>query len=135
MPEHVIPGSEDVARALSNLKSLEFDARYDIYAELFREGWATDLGYTLLPALWACVGEVTDRVDLEVAYVIGSIQRSFLEDPDPAVFESIVAPFVHRDRLHQTIDRLNSAERFCNQNLPWDQCRELITDLSGRCSG
>jgi hypothetical protein len=135
MSERFTPESEDIARALGKLKSLDFDYRYDIYAELFREGWATDLGYTLLPALWTClVEEVSDRVDLEVAYLIGSIQRSFLDDPDSPDFESIAAPYAHRDCIHQTINRLRSAERFCNQNLPWDSCQELIADLSGRFS-
>lgn len=133
-PQHPPPESEDIAKALGNLKSLDLDYRCDIYAELFREGWATDLGYTMLPALWTCIVEITDRVDLEVAYLIGSIQRSFLDDPDSAAFKSIVAPYVHRDYLHQTINRLRSAERFSNQNIPWDRCQELITELSGRCS-
>jgi hypothetical protein len=133
-PEPLTPEAADIAAALSGLKQLDFDSRYDIYAELFREGWATDIGYALLPALWASIAGVTDRVDAEVAYVIGSIQRSFLDDHASSAYLHSAGQFVSRDCLLKTIDRLRSSARFCNETLPLEHCQELIAGLSERCS-
>ncbi len=135
MSENFTDVAEDIAKDLRVLKNLDFDHRYDIYAELFREGLATDAGYMLLPTLWQCLGEISDRIDLEVAYIIGSIQNSFLNDSDSASFEVTVSPYLHRDRLLKIIDCLSSGRHLCYQNLPWEQCQELITALSERCSG
>ena len=134
MSENLTPKTAEIAASFDSLKQLDLDCRYEIYAELLREEWATDVGYALLPALWTCIAMVRDRVDAEVAYVIGSIQRSFLDDPDPSAYSASMGAYATRECLQTTIDRLRSSEPFCSKNLPLDQCRELIADLSRRCA-
>lgn len=119
----------EIAEALTNLKASSFDERYDIYSELYREHWATNAGYVLLPALYKSLGTIEDVVDLEVAFVVGSIQSSVLKDQEIGAFEPIVAAFVDASSLEKTILHLRQGTRFCSSNLPVEQCESLIAVL------
>ena len=121
---------QELAGLLSQIKSLGFDDRYDLYAELYREDWPTDAGYILLPSLWTRLATIADVVDLEVAFVVASIQRSIAVDGEAGGFDEIVCPYTEPAKISYVINLLRDGRRFCSTNLPLDTCDELISVLS-----
>jgi hypothetical protein len=139
-PEHLdVIGSnctvQEIAEAMEDLKSLPIDERYDIYSELFREGWATDAGYILLPDLWKSLSDTTDTIDLEITFVIGSIQNSVISDRNVGSYQEIVNPYIEQRCLKKTIALLEKGRPFCSPNLPEDRCDALSSVLSAHCLG
>jgi len=133
-PEHLgVIGNDrtvqDILVSLEGLKSLGLDERYDLYSELYREGWATDAGYVLLPGLWESLDVVVDPVDLELAFVTGSIQRSAIEDPNLGAYSPLVEPYLDSRHLEKCMDLLLQGRAFCSPNLPDEECRDLIAAL------
>ncbi len=124
----------EIAEALMRLRASSFDERYDVYAELFREDWATNAGYVLLPALSGSLDGTVDVVGLEVAFVVGSIQIAVLKDRGLGEFEPIVAPCVIPSCLSRTIQHLKKGARFCGPNLPAEQCEALIAALHSQAT-
>jgi hypothetical protein len=133
MSQQPNPTSEEIgelAELLSQIKTLGFDDRYDVYAELYREDWPTDAGFLLLPNLWDCLSTVVDLVRLEVAHTVGSIQRSIAVDGETGCYDEIVSPYVEGEKIRHVIGLLQEGREFCGPNLPLDQCDELISLLS-----
>ena len=124
----------EIAEALMRLRASSFHERYDVYAELFREDWATNAGYVLLPGLSGSLDGTVDAVGLEVAFVVGSIQISVLKDRGLGEFEPIVAPCVIPSCLSKTIQHLKKGASFCGPNLPAEQCEALIAALQSQAT-
>jgi hypothetical protein len=124
---------QEIAELMLSIKSLEFDERYDLYSELFREGWPTDAGYIMLPNLCDAFDCVEDLIDFEVVYLTGLIQRSIITDGEVGDWNDIVRVYVKVENVKKTRDLLIEGKRFCNPNLTEEQCQELIVALSSFC--
>ena len=132
---HVMGGNctvGKIAGLLAKLKSFSLIERYEIYSELYRDYWATDAGYVLLPELSKNLIAIEDVIDFELAVVLGSIQISASDDPGLGLFEPIVAPCLKKECFVKTIDLLEQGTHFCGPNLPAEQREFLIAELHSK---
>jgi hypothetical protein len=132
---HVMGGNctvGKIAGLLEKLKSFSLIERYEIYSELYRDYWATDAGYVLLPELSKNLNGIEDAIDFELAVVLGSIQISASDDPGLGLFEPIVAPFLKKECLGKTIDLLEQGTHFYGPNLAAEEYESLIAELHSK---
>jgi hypothetical protein len=106
------------------LKTFEPSERYEIYAELYREYWATPVGYIFLSGLMEILGEPSDLIDLEIVLFTGYIQMSGIESQ--TCEKSLVSPHILPAELQKTIGFLRKGKQYAD---PLYATAELIEEL------
>ena len=120
--------AQEIVRGFQGLHKLDRTERYELLADLYRDGAGSDAAYVLLSELAKLLHSLDGEVGLDVTYIVGSIQIECLKF-EASKYRDIAIKVCRKKDLVRTAEFISQWEHHCRSDDDLNEAKKLQREL------